>query len=250
MRAASYARTLLAARLRRVLSAFLSHSLPASTITKTERGLVAIVEVEIVGPFAHHGAPCLRVITHCDHAVHALTHWLYMCNENDLLEPIVQSAQQFHHVEATCLVQRTEDFVEDEQRETLPGALGDHLGDRQPQHQIGEILLAPRQHRLWNAVLENDDIVLIVQLELGVARVSQLTQKCARELRKLRTQLEIEVGAQIGERSIQLVVEPPIANQGLQVRSALLELLGRFLSGSERGRGTRHLLLRPGSRDL
>src|SRR2546423_119321 len=129
-------------------------------------------------------------------------------------------------------------------------APGDHLGDRQPQHQIGEVLLAARQHRLWNAVLENDDVVLIVQLELGVPRIGQLTKKCARELRKLRTQLEIEVGAQIGERSIQLVVEPPIANQGLQLRSALLELLGRFLSGSERGRGTRHLLLRPGSRDL
>jgi hypothetical protein len=50
-----------------------------------------------------------------------------MGDQNHLLETVLQSAQQLDDVEPPGFVQRAEHFIENEQREILPGALSDHL---------------------------------------------------------------------------------------------------------------------------
>ena len=76
-----------------------------------------------------------------------------------------------------------------------------------------DVLLAARNHRLGHAVLEHHDVVVLVQLQLVVAPVGEIGEETAGDLRELRPQLEVEVGPQVGERAIQLVVEPLVASR-------------------------------------
>ena len=72
---------------------------------------------------------------------------------------------------------------------------------------------------------------MIVQLQLGVARVGELGEKGARELGDLRPELDIEVGAHVGVRAIELVVHALVLVQ-------LVELglrFGEIALGLERG---------------
>ncbi len=158
--------------------------------------------------------------------------------------------QEIHDACAPELVERAEDLVQDEQRERLPGALGDHLRDREAQHEVGEILLAAGDHRLGDAVLEHDDVVLIVELDLGVAAVGELAQERARQLRELGTQLEVEVGAQVGVRAVELVVQPLVRVELAECTLPVRQLLRRRLRRRERLFGALHLALGRHERQL
>src|SRR5947208_6051797 len=57
--------------------------------------------------------------------------------------------------QAPGLVERAEDLVEHEQRQRLARPLGDHLRDREPQHEARDVLLAARDDRLRYAALED-----------------------------------------------------------------------------------------------
>ena len=50
-----------------------------------------------------------------------------MGDQNHLLETVLKSAQQLDDVEPPRFIQRPEHFVENEKREILTRALGDHL---------------------------------------------------------------------------------------------------------------------------
>ena len=60
-----------------------------------------------------------------------------------LLTGHAQIAEQIEHGGAPLLVERPEDLVQHQERERLPGPLGDHLADGQAERQIGHVLLAP-----------------------------------------------------------------------------------------------------------
>ena len=62
--------------------------------------------------------------------------------------------EQIDHGAPAILVQRAEDLVQDQQRQRLPGPLGDHLADGQPERQVGHVLLAAGDDRLGIAVVE------------------------------------------------------------------------------------------------
>src|SRR5829696_1693858 len=68
--------------------------------------------------------PRLLVVAYVDHAVESLAHLLDVRDEDDLLEPVLQPAQQLDDVLTPRLVQRAEHLVENQQREALPRALG------------------------------------------------------------------------------------------------------------------------------
>ena len=94
--------------------------------------------------------------------------------ENHLREAVAQAAQQREDVLAPRLVERAEDFVEHEQRERLPRALGDHLRDGEPQYKIRDVLFSTRDHRLRNPLVEHDDAVILVQIDLIVTRIGEI----------------------------------------------------------------------------
>src|SRR5579863_1065989 len=121
-------------------------------------------------------------------------------------------------------VQRPEHFVQYQQRKRLARTLGDHLRDREPQHQVRQILLATRDDRLRQPVLEHDDVVLIVEFELAIPALGQIREEPARQLGDFRTKRKVEVRPQIGERTIQLVVHPLVPVQRVQLGLQLVQL--------------------------
>src|SRR3954468_14829178 len=96
-------------------------------LADAKRRLLIIEYYIVCRIVTHDRGACCGVVTNCDHAIHSFTYGLDVCDENDLLEPILQSAQQFHDVEPPGFVERAENLVENKQREALAGSLGNHL---------------------------------------------------------------------------------------------------------------------------
>ena len=71
-----------------------------------------------------------------------------------LFKTIVETPQEFNHVRPAGVVQRTEHFVENQQRERLPRPLRDHQRNRQPQHEVAQVLLTTGDHRFRQSVFE------------------------------------------------------------------------------------------------
>src|SRR5256886_15536485 len=92
---------------------------------------------------------------------------------------------------------------------------------------------SPPEIRLRRAVLENDDVVLIVELELHIARVGQVREERAGELRELWPQREIEVGAEIRVRAVELIVQPLVAAEHIELRLHATEIGLRDLRRSD-----------------
>src|SRR5579875_3534366 len=69
----------------------------------------------------------LLVVAHRDDAIESFANGVDVRDQNDLLETVLKTTQQIDDVVAARLVERTEDFVEDQQREWLPRTLRDHL---------------------------------------------------------------------------------------------------------------------------
>ena len=78
----------------------------------------------------------LLVVAHGDDAIESFAHRFDVRDEDDLLEAVLQPTQQVHDVVTPRLVERPEHLVEDQKRKRLAGALGDHLGDCEPKHQV------------------------------------------------------------------------------------------------------------------
>jgi len=97
-----------------------------------------------------------------------------------------------------------------------------------------QILFAARDDRSGDRVLEDDDVVLVVQLDVRVATVGQLANVAARQIRDFWPKLLIEVGAQIGERAIELLVQPAVAHELGQSCFVLGEIRPRLLCRLER----------------
>ena len=114
--------------------------------------------------------------------VEALAHRVDVGDENDLREAVGEAPEQVDHGGAAVLVERAEDLVQDQQRQRLPRPLRDHLADRQPERQVGDVLLAAGDDRLGIAVVEQGRAVVLVQLELGVAAVGEVAQESGGEL--------------------------------------------------------------------
>jgi len=91
------------------------------------------------------------------------------------------NAQKREHVLAPRFVQGAEDFIEYEQGERLPRPLGDHLGDRQTQDEIRNVLLPHPRSRLGHAFVEHDHAIVLVQVHLVVARVGEVGQEPGRQ---------------------------------------------------------------------
>src|SRR5947208_4296262 len=109
--------------------------------------------------------------------------------------------------QAPGLVERAEDLVEHEQRQRLTRPLGDHLRDREPQHEARDVLLAARDDRLRYAALEDREGVVFRQLELVVPAVGQVGEETGGELGNLRAHARVQLASQVRERAVQLVVE-------------------------------------------
>src|SRR5450432_3631002 len=122
------------------------------------------------------------------------------------------------------LIERAKDLIQNQQRERLPRTLGNHLRDRESQHEVRQILLAARDHGLRAPVLEYEDVVLIVELELVVTSIRELRQERARELRQFRAKLKIQIGAQVGIGAIALVVQQLVHRELREQPLALAKL--------------------------
>src|SRR5437868_525716 len=55
--------------------------------------------------FSHDGSARIGIIAHCNHSIDTLPHRLDMRDQDDLLKPVLQSAQQLHNIEPARLVQ-------------------------------------------------------------------------------------------------------------------------------------------------
>src|SRR5690606_21241592 len=100
----------------------------------------------------------------------------------------------------------------------------DELRYGQPQHEVRKILLTSGYYRLGNAILQNHDVVLIVQLQLGIAGIREFTEEPAGDLGQFRSQLEVEVGAQVGEGPVELLVQLPVHLQCIEPLLDALQL--------------------------
>ena len=100
-----------------------------------------------------------------------------MRDDDDLLEAVAEAAQQLDDVLPPRFIERPEDFVENEERQFLSRALGDHLRDREAEDEIGEIFFAAGDDGLGDSLLEHRQAVLIVELQFGIARVGELDEK-------------------------------------------------------------------------
>jgi len=87
-------------------------------------------------------------------------------------------------MQASGLVERAEDLVEHEQRQRLARPLGDHLRDREPQHEARDVLLAARDDRLGTPPSRMVRVVVLRQVELVVAAVGQVGQESRRRARR------------------------------------------------------------------
>src|SRR5947208_1172570 len=110
-------------------------------------------------------------------------------------------------VQAPGLVERAEDLVQHEQRQRLARPLGNHLRDREPQHETRNVLLAARDDRLRDAALEDRERVVFRQLELVVAAVGQVGEEAGGELGDLGAHARVQLAPQVRERAVQLVVK-------------------------------------------
>ena len=109
---------------------------------------------------------------------------------------------------APRLVERAEDLVQHQERQGLARPLRDHLGDREPQHEVGEVLLSARNDRLGDAALEDGHRVVLGELELVVAAVREVRQEARGELRDLGAHARVQLTPQVGEGPVELVVQP------------------------------------------
>src|SRR4029450_13445925 len=82
--------------------------------------------------------------------------------------------------------------------------------------------------------LEHQDLVVAVELELGVARVRKIVEERTGKLRQLGAKLEVEVRSEIGIRAIELVVQTTVDLQPIEGRLTALELPSRSLRALER----------------
>src|SRR4029450_5848063 len=82
--------------------------------------------------------------------------------------------------------------------------------------------------------LEHEDIVVVVELELGVSRVRKIVEERTGKLRQLGAKLEVEVRSEIGIRAIELVVQTTVDLQPIEGRLSALELPSRSLRALER----------------
>src|SRR6202008_4838602 len=100
-RVSSCARTPLRARSRAALHGLLPDALASArrTIRPVEKcWLVPHDGLARLG-FGHNGSACVGVIAHCNHSIDTLPDRLDMRDQNDLLEPVLQSAEQLDNIE-------------------------------------------------------------------------------------------------------------------------------------------------------
>src|SRR5688572_29865588 len=132
--ALSHSRTLALSHSRTLaLSHFRTSALPhfrthALSSVRRHRGLGVVVAQDVL--LADGGAAGTLVVVHAQHLVQALADPLDMGDEDHLLEAVFQVVQQLDDVVAARHVQRAEHLVQDEQRQRVAGALGDHLRQR------------------------------------------------------------------------------------------------------------------------
>src|SRR5204863_8567699 len=102
------------------------------------------------------------------------------------------------------------------QRKRLTGALGNHLGDCQTKDEIRKVLLAARDDRLRNVVFLDDDVVILVELQIGVSAVRQVREESACELGDLWTEVLVQIGPDVRVGVIQLLLQPKIDRENAQ----------------------------------
>src|SRR6185312_1892731 len=179
---------------------------------------------------ADDGRSALVVEAYRDDVIQHLPDRLDVRDENDLLEPVTEVAQQIHHGGTMHLIQRAEDLVENEQGERLPRALRDHLRDGESEYEAREVLLTARDDRLHRTILQYDDVVAIIEFEFAVAPIREIGEERAGQLGDFRAELEVQVGPEIGVGAIELIVQAlarvELAEQALSRFQLLSGLLG------------------------
>ena len=113
--------------------------------------------------------------------------------------------------DAPVLVQRAEDLVQHQERERLPGALGDHLADGEAQREVRDVLLAAGDDRLGIAVVQEGGAVVLVQLQLGVAPVGEVPQEGRRQVGEVGPKGRVQLAPEIGEGAVELLVQAEIS---------------------------------------
>src|SRR5262245_53653786 len=166
-------------------------------------------------PYAAHTPGA--IVLYPDHAVQTLPDLVDVGDDDHLREAIPQLAQQSQDVLPAPLVERPEYLVQHEQRERLPRPLRDHLRDRQSQHQIGEVLFSPRNHRLRDAAVDHRQRVVLAQVRGIVTPIRQIGEEPRCQLGDLRPHGGVQLGPQLGVRPVELVVEPPFPFERVDV---------------------------------
>ena len=145
-----------------------------------------------------------------------------------------EAVQQLDHVVPPLHVQRAEDLVQDQHVQRVPRPLRDHLADREPQHQVGDVLLAAADHRLLLALVEDQDVVRLVDLQRRVAPRRDVGEERAGQLAQLRTDPGVQLDPEPVEGRVQLGVQPPLRLELRQPRPVRFQLPLRPLRGRDR----------------
>src|SRR5437660_3215950 len=101
-------------RLRRILGGLVRPPFASDTLADPQRRLLVLERFLVTSASSNQGAASLRVVTYGDHAIHAFANRLDVGDENDLLEPIMQSAQQLDDVEPARFVEGAEHLVQNQ----------------------------------------------------------------------------------------------------------------------------------------
>src|SRR5712692_4616459 len=125
----------------------------------------------------NHSGSLGQIVADPDEPVEALRPEIDMRDQDDLGEPVGQAPQQIHYGDPPILVERAEDLIQQQQRERLPRARGNHLADGEPKGQVCDVLFTTGHNGPGIAVVEQPNLVVLVQLELGVSPPGKIRQE-------------------------------------------------------------------------